>query len=152
LLNDYLPFPIFVSLGKPDLALQTLKIVFRAGLTAITERNNEMIKSTLIGVSIFSLLYASTGLAEGHKGKHHFRHGPPPIEDIDKDGDKAVSYDEFLNWHSEKLEHRFKKMDANQDGKITKEEFEEARSKLKDFRKKRRMERKGEREHERADE
>jgi hypothetical protein len=91
-----------------------------------------------VAVTICSLLFVTNALAEGKRGKKGHRHGPPPIEDIDTNGNKSVSFDEFQAWHAKKLESRFKRMDADQNGEITKEEFEEVKARRKKMRKKRR--------------
>lgn len=84
-------------------------------------------KTQLLTAALFGLLVATASpaaFADHHKehskdmkANHHMK--------ADKDGDGELSYDEFINMKKE----RFDEMDANKDGKISKEEMREAHKK-----------------------
>lgn len=67
--------------------------------------------------AVFADHHKDHGNKKGMKTEHHMK--------ADKDGDGALSYDEFINMKKE----RFNEMDANKDGKISKEEMREAHKK-----------------------
>jgi hypothetical protein len=77
---------------------------------------------TLSVIALASL--AGIANASDHKGHGSDQHkGGWLIEAADKDGDRAVSKEEYINFLKTKADERFAKLDANSDGSITKEEF-----------------------------
>lgn len=64
-------------------------------------------------------LAASADEQEGPKFKRFHAHHMMPFEELDADGDKAISRDEFVKFRAD----RFAKADANGDGSVSAAEF-----------------------------
>ena len=71
-------------------------------------------------IALVAIFFGSitTSFAEGGEGKGCSGHKGKMFERTDTNGDGVISHEEF----SAKAERRFKKMDADSDGKVTKEE------------------------------
>ena len=92
-----------------------------------------MIVSILLGaVILFGTNYALA------VGSHGYMHGKSYLDAMDTDKDGKISHDE----HMAKCEKRFKMMDTNQDGFLTKEECNKAWGKHKEVMKQK-MQQKG---------
>lgn len=68
---------------------------------------------------------SGVAMAEHHEGGDH---KGKMMERVDTDGDGMISKAEFMAKHEEK----FAKMDANNDGQLSKEEMKEAREHMKE--------------------
>lgn len=82
---------------------------------------------TLLAASLGLVLAGSQAYADDHAGDH----GKPPMEGehknpFDKDGDGALSKSEFLAMQTA----HFEKADANNDGKVTREEMKNSRKEM----------------------
>jgi hypothetical protein len=86
-------------------------------------------KNTMITLgALAALLGGSVALAfPGGGGDGSPRHRPPGFEELDADGNGAVSGDEFVAPMIERLDERFLSIDANGDGELTIDELEAAR-------------------------
>lgn len=75
---------------------------------------HKLLGRTLAAAVLGLALYAVPAVAKHHGGKHKDK----MFENLDANGDGAISKAEFLT----NAEERFSKMDADGDGSITKEE------------------------------
>ncbi len=74
-------------------------------------------------------LFCITPLAQACEARHHGQHEGPCLHDMDKNHDDVISKKEFNAFHAE----QFKKMDANQDGKLSPHEMERQHGRMKEI-------------------
>jgi hypothetical protein len=84
--------------------------------------------NTFSKLIVAGCLVCATPLVQACDMKHEGAAGGMFFEEMDKNGDGAVSKKEFDAFHSA----HFKEMDTNKDGKITREEMDAAHQKMAD--------------------
>lgn len=76
-------------------------------------------------LAIFSAIALLIGAAltanAGHHGHSMFSAN---LKDMDKNGDGTVSYQEYIDYHSERLRWGFDVLDTDKDGSISQDEWE----------------------------
>ena len=107
--------------------------------------SHQWLKSFLILVVTSAAVFAMSTTAfagDGHKGKHH-RHQCPSYADIDADGDKSITAEEFYAFRAQRMAARakeggkmknaknapaFEDLDLDGDGTLSADEFAEHQS------------------------
>ncbi|RMF17396.1 MAG: hypothetical protein D6761_04330 [Candidatus Dadabacteria bacterium] len=78
----------------------------------------------VVALICFAAPHIAHAQGKGRKGHGH----AIPFSQMDRDGDKKVTFDEFVAAQREKLRKRFERIDMNHDGVVTELELEQARS------------------------
>ena len=81
-----------------------------------------LIPALAIFSAIALLIGSLTTANAGHHGHSMFKAG---INDMDANGDGVVSFEEYANYHNEKLRWSFNALDSDNDGAISKSEWDQ---------------------------
>ena len=84
-----------------------------------------MRKITLGAIMVAGLIIASVAIAGHHYHGHGFMMPSWNMNDIDADGDGALTFDEYVDTYKKSLRSGFDMIDQNNNGKIGTDEWEE---------------------------